>query len=408
MTVQMTWTIFALSFLFFLHQQASTQSAKESKIFTFTIETKEQLKWIKDLAEHPKSGGFDFLQFTNEVGGIIKVMVVKTSQNKFIEELESRKIIFETKDPLEELRDNKMMHGDFYTNYRYLNYDEIFEWARHIAERYHPFIIFQFIGRTYEGRHLFILKISKSSDKPILFLDAGIHAREWIAPASAIYLVEKLIQDRSLLSRYQIYVMPVLNPDGYAYTHTKLANRYWRKNRSPQKYGCFGVDLNRNFANHWMEAGATMDPCQSTFAGSKPNSELETQAFIKYMNTISRQVKAYVSLHSYGQLVLFPYGYTTQVRPPNYSAMKKLGDRIRTELAKKHGVDYKVGAPGDLLYNAAGGTFDYMYEQMNISISYAIELSPTDTPDGRGFDLEAHKIPNVGENVYTIVKTILA
>lgn len=67
------------------------------------------------------------------------------------------------------------------------------------------------------------IKISKGGEnKPALFIDAGIHAREWIAPTTALYAIQKLVENANnshIFENIDIYVVPVLNPDGYEYTH---------------------------------------------------------------------------------------------------------------------------------------------------------------------------------------------
>ena len=70
----------------------------------------------------------------------------------------------------------------------------------------------------------------------------GIHAREWVSPTSGLYTIHQIIQNH-LNSRngnpfdedvvgIDWYIMPLLNPDGYEYSHTH--DRMWRKNRSPE------------------------------------------------------------------------------------------------------------------------------------------------------------------------------
>ena len=87
---------------------------------------------------------------------------------------------------------------------------------------------------------------------PNVWLEAGIHAREWIAPAVATYLVNELVNNNGAhpdyLDKINWYFLPCANPDGYSYSWE--TDRMWRKTRSPQG-GCFGVDPNRNWDYHW-------------------------------------------------------------------------------------------------------------------------------------------------------------
>ena len=56
---------------------------------------------------------------------------------------------------------------------------------------------------------------------PNVFLEAGIHAREWIAPAVATFLIRELVEDYSehpdYLDKLNWYFIPSANPDGYTY-----------------------------------------------------------------------------------------------------------------------------------------------------------------------------------------------
>merc|ERR1712223_1157798 len=80
------------------------------------------------------------------------------------------------------------------------------------------------------------------------------------------------------------YVAPLLNPDGYEYSHTN--DRMWRKNRSPPPSGssCYGVDLNRNWDTIGFGLGATStNPCR------------ETKAVAKALLAIKDKVRIYLS-----------------------------------------------------------------------------------------------------------------
>jgi murein tripeptide amidase MpaA len=104
-------------------------------------------------------------------------------------------------------------------------------------------------------------------------------------------------------------MFPSINPDGYKYTFEK--DRLWRKNCKP--YDIFrGVDLNRNFASNWNGNGSSADPKSYDFAGAHAESEPEANVVADFIrkNAESFNIKTYIALHSYSQLLMFPYGHT--------------------------------------------------------------------------------------------------
>lgn len=85
----------------------------------------------------------------------------------------------------------------------------------------------EIIGRSFEGRNIYLIKISSGgSNKPILFLQATIHAREWIAPPVALYVINQLVENSANADLYQNVdwvIVPVVNPDGYEFSHVDVS-----------------------------------------------------------------------------------------------------------------------------------------------------------------------------------------
>ena len=114
--------------------------------------------------------------------------------------------------------------------------------------------------------------------------DGGIHAREWISPATVTGILRDLVEHKenyaNILSKLDIYLLPLLNPDGYEYSRS--TDRLWRKNRShPERGRCAGVDLNRNFSYKWGGRGSSGKTCSEEFRGQRPLSEPESAALAK-------------------------------------------------------------------------------------------------------------------------------
>ncbi|MCL4133841.1 UNVERIFIED_CONTAM: hypothetical protein GTU68_015517, partial [Idotea baltica] len=112
------------------------------------------------------------------------------------------------------------------------------------------------IGESYEGRSIWMVTIKDGTDptERSLLAEAGIHAREWISPAVALYFIDMLIKHPEITNGVEFRIFPVLNPDGYVYSHTN--ERLWRKNRRiNSNSNCRGVDLNRNWSYEWGGQG---------------------------------------------------------------------------------------------------------------------------------------------------------
>lgn len=157
------------------------------------------------------------------------------------------------------------------------------------------------------------LRISNGNARnPGIWIDGGMHAREWISPATVTFIANQLAEGWDDLPEHMRninwYIHPVANPDGYEYSHT--TDRLWRKNMRAHGRQCPGVDLNRNFGYKWGGKGTSASPCSQTYRGSKAFSEPETFYISKFISGFPRETfQAYLSFHSYGQYILYPWGY---------------------------------------------------------------------------------------------------
>ncbi|GAB1860577.1 Carboxypeptidase B [Camponotus japonicus] len=252
---------------------------------------------------------------------------------------------------------------------------DIYGYLDFLAETYPDFCSVQTIGHSIEGRPLKVLRISNGKlNASAIWIDGGIHAREWISPASVTYIIEYLVENSEKLET-DYYIMPVVNADGYEYTFT--VDRLWRKNRRKAGYaGCSGVDLNRNFGYKWGGKGTSKDICKDTYAGSKPFSEPESDAIRNFFEISSANFKAFLTFHSYGQYILYPWGYDNRL-PPDYVDLDKIGRQAATAMKKAGGSVYTVGNSATTLYPASGGSDDWAKALLKHKYTYTIELRDT-------------------------------
>uniref|UniRef100_A0A3B5M085 Carboxypeptidase B1 (tissue) n=1 Tax=Xiphophorus couchianus TaxID=32473 RepID=A0A3B5M085_9TELE len=222
---------------------------------------------------------------------------------------------------------------------------------------------------------------SSTSPKPAIFMDCGIHAREWISPAFCQWFVNEAVTTygsdsamTTLLNSMDVYVLPVFNIDGYVYTHT--SDRMWRKTRSRNSgSSCIGTDPNRNFDAGWCTIGASSNPCSETFCGSTAESEIESKNVANFIRDNKSTIKAYLTVHSYSQLLLFPYSYTFDLAA-DHSELLTVAKGASAALTSLHGTRYTSGPGAATIYPAAGGSDDWAYD-LGIKYSYTFELRDT-------------------------------
>jgi carboxypeptidase A1 len=183
---------------------------------------------------------------------------------------------------------NKNTEEDFFKNFRTLA--EIHAWLKEKAES-SKLVSMVSAGKSYEGREMLGIKIAGGVNKPVTLHHGAIHAREWIAPTTVMYLANELITKyetdptvKMLVDNLEWHIFPVMNVDGFVYTHTNT--RLWRKTRRPnpgstcvgtvrsfETFNTFFKDPNRNWGFKWNSGGSSSNPCSETYNGGKAWSE---------------------------------------------------------------------------------------------------------------------------------------
>ncbi|XP_072473492.1 carboxypeptidase O isoform X2 [Notamacropus eugenii] len=239
---------------------------------------------------------------------------------------------------------------EVYDYKKYHPIEEIYVWMIQIEKMYSKLVTQHFLGMTYEARPMYYLKILQN------------------------YKTDLRIS--RFLRKLDFYILPVINIDGYVYSWK--TNRRWRKSRASHSNGtCFGTDLNRNFNSSWCSIGASKNCKHVTFCGTGPVSEPETKAISRAIEDKKDSILCYLSIHSYGQRILTPYGYTKK-RPRNYDELIQIGKKTAKELKAKHGSNYKVGTTSEMLYFLSGSSRDWAYD-IGIPFAYTFELRDNGT-----------------------------
>lgn len=249
--------------------------------------------------------------------------------------------------------------------------------------------------------------------KPRFFLMAAIHAREYATAESAMRFAEQLAAGYGvapditwLLDFTEIHIVTQVNPDG---RRRAEVNVLWRKNVNNTD-GCMtpsyvGVDLNRNSSFKWgictAQGCSSTYACSELFRGSSAASEPEVQALENYMRSIFADQRGpndddpapddasgvMITLHSYGEWVLYPWGYTGNPAP-NDAGLRVLGQKLGYFLPQLgNGQPYTVCASGadNCLYPTDGATDDFSYGELGIP-SYTFEIGTTFFQQCVGFE----------------------
>lgn len=280
---------------------------------------------------------------------------------------------------------------------------QIRQWVKTQSEVHKDVLELFNLGFTYGGQEIQGLSIGDKT-KPMFYMHCTIHAREWIATTSCLWIIDQLLneaENRQLRNDFHWVIVPVHNVDGYDYTRS--GDRLWRKNRQPNSgTTCVGTDCNRNYGFQWGGAGASSSPCSETYRGSAKWSSPEAKAEDTWLapHIARRNVKAYVDIHAYGGYVLSSWGYTTRLTPADYPEMDRNMRLMVAAIRAVNGNTYTFGQSGITLYETSGSTVDDLYGAGKVVNAYTIECA------GNNFTPPASSIPVVGREVWAGIKAL--
>jgi len=240
------------------------------------------------------------------------------------------------------------------------------------------------LGDSVQGRDILAVRLTADArttpvgSRPAVLYQATTHAREWISTEVGMRLLQWYIDNAddpdvaSILSSTEVWFIPVLNPDGYE--HTFDVERLWRKNLRDndgdgQITNSDGVDLNRNYPEHWNydNEGSSSQFSSETYRGAAPASEPETQADMALFDMAD--IRFAISYHSFGELLLYAQGWQVQTPAaddPIYLALTGTDDDPAVA-----GYDPGVGAD---LYTTNGEFTDWAHGEAG-ALAWTPELA---------------------------------
>lgn len=267
----------------------------------------------------------------------------------------------------------------------------------HAIAAAHPGIVqISTMGQSYQGRELWMLKISDhvtvDENEPEVLITGLTHAREHLTVEQALAIIHWLVDGygntpriTQIVNSTELWIVPMLNPDGGEWDIHNAKYHFWRKNRQPTPGSpAIGTDINRNYGYRWgCCGGSSSNPYAITYRGPYRFSTPEARAERDFVNSRviggKQQIKLALSFHSFGAQILYPYGYTTQSVPPDmvpndHKALKALAAGIGARngyypLQESH------------LYITSGAFIDWGYGHARI-LTFTIELAPRTTSAG--------------------------
>lgn len=306
--------------------------------------------------------------------------------------------------------------SDFFFH-EYRDLETIYTWLDLLEHSFPHLVTIEWVGETYEGRSLKALHISTKNpetnpEKKTIIMTGGIHAREWISISSVCWTVYQLLtkygvskKETKYLDHLDFLIIPVFNPDGYAYTWEH--DRLWRKNRQETFVpSCPGIDIDHSFGFQWTSNNEF--PCSEEYSGEQPFEAIEASSWDHYLNTTKGEYKVYgfLDFHSYSQEVLYPYAYSCEAVPRDLENLLELSYGLSKAIRNRLNKYYKVTAAckdrgSDLTPGlGSGSALDFMYHHR---AHWAFQLKLRDTGN-HGFLLPSKFIAPVGKETYAAVK----
>ena len=273
----------------------------------------------------------------------------------------------------------------------YMNHTTLNSYLLSIEENNSGIVKLHEVGASWEARLIYGVQITDNpgvdeGEKEVLVV-GNMHGDELVSGEVVLGLLDKLVSEygsndtiTQLVDNRDIWLIPVLNPDGREMT---IGGVPWRKNMRPNSDGSYGVDLNRNFDNHWGETGASTSPPDENYIGPYAFSEPESMALRDLCDDHNFSIA--ISYHSYGQYVWYPWGWGT-TPPPDQMLLDKLAE----ETAQLNGcTPGQASDPGAGGYSASGDACDWMYANRD-SLSFTIEIGYEDAPPDPTARIQQH------------------
>ena len=269
------------------------------------------------------------------------------------------------------------------------------------------------LGYSVQGRPIWGLRMGKSvpapDTRPVAFFNSLTHAREPGGMQTLLYFADDVVSKYGtdptatyLLDQRVLYFVPVVNPDGYKINQDYYLSTgvfaYHRKNARDTNgnglvdRGTDGIDLNRNYGFQWglNNNGSSPLATDETYRGPSPFSEPETQASRDIVAAL--QPKCAISFHTYGDLMIHPWGYTPQATPDSLR-FYEWSDEMTL------GSGYHSGQGVRILYEVNGEFTDWCYGETALKPSLFAWTPELGGPTDGFWPFASRMLPIAQENL---------
>ncbi|MEO0108287.1 MAG: M14 family zinc carboxypeptidase, partial [candidate division WOR-3 bacterium] len=283
---------------------------------------------------------------------------------------------------------------------RYHTYEETAQELRALAEAYPSICRLETLGySTTNHWPLLCLKLSDCpnviEDEPRLLYNGVHHGAELIGNEVCLFIASDLLRRyerdsavRFWLDSNQVFIVPLVNPDGHAINMNDL-DTTWRKNTHDFNGNgrwdpdTDGVDLNRNYDFLWSAGDSTQG--SRYYRGPAPFSEEETRAIRRLAER--EQFMFDVCMHSdidptRGQTVYFPWRWGNGFCP-DYPEIKTIAESVARRIRTDDGARYYACIYGRA--TEGGLARNWLYYALG-TFAYTIEISQGYQPPGEMID----------------------
>jgi carboxypeptidase T len=283
-----------------------------------------------------------------------------------------------------------------FESYHYHTYQEMTDELHSLQMNHSDIMSLTSIGKTYEGRDLWMVKLSDNPNQDeaepgVLFMGAH-HGNEKPGYEVCLFFIQYMVEQyensslpeiRNAIDTTQIYIIPMVNPDGVeADTRKNCAPNHGPFGRS-KTITSYGVNLNRNYDDPWFLAYIfpvsyslpfILPDSSFNYRGPYPFSENETQAVRNFAE--AHNISISVSYHSYGEFIIYPWMHTSK-QTVDEPLFRSVGENISLI---NH---YELFVKTYHLISRYGGTLgsseNWLYREKG-TIAYTMELCAERTP----------------------------